>query len=55
MNCELCGKREDERNIQEQVGFYLCLSCDCKHSDNELLTIMEEKGNGNLRSTEFRG
>ena len=39
--CELCGKREDERNIQEQAGYYLCLSCDCKHSDNELLTIMD--------------
>ena len=43
MDCELCGKHEDERNIQEQGGYYLCLSCDCKHSDNELLAIMENQ------------
>jgi len=41
--CQLCDKQEDERNIQEQSGFYLCLSCDCKHSDNELVAIMEDR------------
>jgi len=41
MNCELCNKHENERNIQEQAGYYLCLSCDCKYSDNQLLTIMD--------------
>ena len=48
MDCQLCGKREDERNIQEQVGYYLCLFCSDMHSDKELLDIMEEKSNGNL-------
>ena len=42
MDCELCGKHEDERNIQEQGGYYLCLSCDCTHSDNELENLLEE-------------
>ena len=42
MDCELCGKHEDERNIQEQVGYYLCLSCSDIHSDSELENLVEE-------------
>jgi len=41
--CQLCDKQEDERNIQEQAGYSVCLSCDCKYTDNELNAIMEEK------------
>ena len=41
--CQLCGRYDDERNIQEQSGYYLCLSCDCMHSDKELDAIMEDR------------
>ncbi len=34
--CELCGKREDERNIQEQMGHTICNSCDGLYSDEEI-------------------
>ena len=34
--CELCGKREDERNIQEQMGYTICNSCDGLFSDEEI-------------------
>jgi len=34
--CNLCGKIVDERAIQEQCGFSLCISCDGKYSDEEL-------------------
>jgi ribosome-binding protein aMBF1 (putative translation factor) len=36
MNCELCGKKEDERAMQEQCGMNLCLSCDGQFTDEEL-------------------
>jgi hypothetical protein len=26
--CQLCGKHEDERNTQEQMGYTICLGCD---------------------------
>ncbi len=34
--CQLCGKHEDERNIQEQMGYAICLGCDGLYSDEEL-------------------
>jgi hypothetical protein len=34
--CQLCGKHEDERNIQEQMGYTICLGCDGLYSDEEL-------------------
>ena len=37
MNCDICGKREDERAIQEQCSLTLCLSCDGKYTDKELV------------------
>ena len=37
MNCQLCGKREDERAIQEQGEFSLCLSCADVYTDDELI------------------
>ena len=36
MACELCGRREEERSIQEQKGHYLCFQCDGKYDDEEL-------------------
>ena len=39
MNCEICGKKEDERNITEQFGIWLCISCDGEYSDEELKNI----------------
>lgn len=44
MNCELCGKKEDERAMQEQCGLSLCLSCDGKHTDQELREWKFEEG-----------
>lgn len=41
--CQLCSKEVDEREIQEQIGFSLCLSCDCKYTDQELIEIIKEK------------
>ena len=35
--CNLCGKIVDERAMQEQCGLSLCISCDGKYSDEELL------------------
>ena len=37
MKCQLCGKQEDERATQEQCGYSLCLSCDGKYTDEEIL------------------
>jgi hypothetical protein len=34
--CQLCGKHEDERNTQEQMGYTICLGCDGLYSDEEL-------------------
>ena len=39
--CQLCGKHEDERNIQEQMGYTICLGCDGLYSDEELQDKME--------------
>ena len=46
MNCQLCGKREDERAIQEQGEFSLCLSCADVYTDDELKDLMEDRANG---------
>jgi len=46
-NCQLCGKREDERNTQEQMGYTICLSCDGLYSDEELQEKMEHKAHHN--------
>ena len=27
INCDLCGKKEEERSIQDQNGHYLCFQC----------------------------
>ena len=40
--CQLCGKHEDERNIQEQMGYTICLRCDGLYSDEELQDKMEK-------------
>jgi len=40
--CQLCNKQVDERETQEQCGYYLCLFCDCKYTDNELIQLMEK-------------
>lgn len=48
MNCPKCGKREFERNYQEQSGLLLCRSCFGELSDSDLservrvLTINKE-------------
>ena len=34
--CQVCGKVEDERNMQEQCGIYLCVACDGLYTDEEL-------------------
>ena len=36
MACELCGRREEEKSIQEQKGHYLCFQCNGKYDDEEL-------------------
>jgi hypothetical protein len=40
--CQLCGKHEDERNTQEQMGYTICLGCDGLYSDEELARKMLE-------------
>ena len=35
-NCELCKKEVDERQLTEQCGHYLCLSCDGREHDDEI-------------------
>lgn len=42
MNCELCGRKEDERAMQEQCGLSLCLNCDGKYTDEELEEVQCE-------------
>jgi ribosomal protein L37AE/L43A len=39
--CESCGRLEDERAIDEQVGYWLCRSCHGQNSDKELMEIMQ--------------
>jgi len=46
MNCQLCGKREDERAIQEQGEFSLCLSCADVYTDDELVDQIKGRANG---------
>jgi len=41
-NCDLCGKQVDERSMQEQQGYWLCLTCNGSHSDAELVEKMKE-------------
>ena len=40
--CQLCGKREDERNIQEQMGYTICNSCNGLYSDEEIKLMMSD-------------
>ena len=42
-HCELCNKLQDERSLQEQAGFYICLSCDGMYDDEELKLLIGEK------------
>ena len=45
MHCKLCGKREDERAIQEQGEFSLCLSCADVYTDDELIDQIKYQNN----------
>ena len=36
INCDLCGKKEEERSIQDQNGHYLCFQCNGAYDDQEL-------------------
>ena len=40
--CRLCNKHVDERNIQEQCGVFLCLSCDGLYTDEELMEKIQD-------------
>jgi ribosome-binding protein aMBF1 (putative translation factor) len=46
-NCALCNKQVDERETQDisldSLELSLCLSCDSKYSDEELIELMEEE------------
>ena len=46
-NCALCNKQVDERETQDFSSDFLelslCLSCDSKYSDEELIELIEEK------------
>ena len=44
--CQLCGKHEDERNTQEQMGYTICLRCDGLYSDEELEEFVGGDHNG---------
>ena len=37
--CQLCGKHEDERNTQQQMGYTICLGCDGLYSDEEVYIL----------------
>lgn len=52
MNCDICNKREHERSIQEQCGFYLCVSCSGSWSDEELKEVIKVM---DTTATEIRG
>ena len=43
-NCNLCNKEVNERETQEQCGLSLCLSCDGKYTDKELIELGMIKG-----------
>ena len=49
-NCALCNKQVDERQAQDFSSDFLelslCLSCDGKYSDEELIELIEGKSNG---------
>jgi len=42
-NCDLCNQTVDERSVQEQCDFFLCLSCYNKFDDDELKEQMNMK------------
>ena len=46
-NCSLCNKQVDERETQsfssDFLELSLCLSCDSRYSDEELIELIEEK------------
>ena len=46
-NCALCNKQVDERETQDFSSDFLelslCLSCDGKYSDEELIQLMDEE------------
>jgi hypothetical protein len=43
INCDLCGKKEEERSIQDQNGHYLCFQCNGAYDDQELEEKMKTK------------
>ena len=43
INCDLCGKKEEERSIQDQNGYYLCFQCNGAYDDRELEEIINDK------------
>jgi len=47
INCDLCGKKEEERSIQDQNGHYLCFQCNGAYDDQELKEEMEKIKNDN--------
>jgi len=47
INCDLCGKKEEERSIQDQNGHYLCFQCNGAYDDQELEEKMKEVKNEN--------
>lgn len=46
--CQICEKREHERNMQEQCGFNICISCDGLYTDEEILEMdLDNHNNAN--------
>ena len=43
ISCQLCGKKENERAIQEQANLNVCVSCEGLYEDKELEQIKGEK------------
>ena len=43
INCDLCGKKEEERSIQDQNGHYLCFQCNGKYDDQELESEIKKR------------
>ena len=48
--CQICEKREHERNMQEQCGFNICISCDGLYTDDEILEMDLDKKNAKYSS-----
>ena len=46
ISCQLCGKKEDERAIQEQADLNVCVSCEGLYEDEELNQFIKENKNG---------